>query len=107
MGLFNWLTRGTQDVQEPIVIELAEDVSHGGMDVRIVKEHVERLRSLDPGNKGFPPGEAENGAKAIGEELYAKYGVDGMAAVCDALGASGGRKRTLELIWDGIGEWQG
>lgn len=47
--------------------------------------------------------------RRIGEEIYQKWGFDGMVTVCeycrDEIG--GDQHRSIEYAWDGIGEWRG
>ena len=48
----------------------------------------------------------ESEAKIIGKELNSKGGIEEMRRIYNKIGGIPGQ-RTLEMLWDGIGKWQG
>jgi len=69
-----------------------------------LKPYITELRKAHAQHRGF-----ENpDTRRIGEDIYARFGHEGMVIACDAIRAQlGAEARSLEYEWSGIGEWLG
>jgi hypothetical protein len=73
-----------------------------------LKSHIDRLEKLFRKEASFL-GKREKDSWAIGAQIHDRYGLEGMSYVCDKVRdrIGSGAARSLEMSWDGIGEWMG
>ncbi len=79
-----------------------------GLEAETAEDLVARLRRIAArwASNEDSYAELDLPARAIGEEFFRRGGMAAMRGAHAALGAVRGA-RTLDMVWDGIGDWRG
>ena len=104
MGIFDWLFGPKRGGRGGSRITITSDMTkHPGLKPAL-KPYFDKLKAIHGKGRTLQGPEVT----AIGREINAAYGYDGMVNVCDSIRAKIGASpaRTLEYTWNGIGEWE-